>query len=171
MYEQIPSAEIPGEIDVVFKNDLDAIAKEYDIRPAGDVDVIQRQELMAGMMEFWPVVANTPIAMEFLAEMLKIRFAEKGDIWAGQLMQGDVKAMLLQQYAQIIGALLQNPAEAQTIGPAEQQALAQLLQQTQQALTQQQGTNANGQSANSNTNQQPAGSSNGGSSPASMGQQ
>lgn len=168
-YQQIPSPSVPGEMELEFQNNLDAIKRDYDLRPAGDVDVVQRQELISGMMEFWAVVQNTPIAGDFLAELLRIKFAEKGDIWAQKLLAGDPKTVLLQQYLQIITGLVQNPKEALSIGPKEQQSLQTLIQETQQILNPQQtqqGTNSNaGQQSASNTstatnNNQSAGLSN-----------
>ena len=144
-----------------FVNDEQAISVEYDIRPAGDTDVIQRQEQISSMMEFWGVVSGTPIAGPFLGELLKLKFGEKGEVWAKMLESGDPRA-LLAQYAQIVSALLANPAEAMQIGPKEQQALQMLLQQTQQLITPPAPGNTNGQSQqpNSPSAQQSGGTSN-----------
>lgn len=134
---------VTGESDMVFQNDMETIAKDFDIRPAGDVDVIQRQELLDNMMKFWPVVQNTPIAMDFLSQLLRIQFAEKGDVWAQQLQQGDPK-ILLGEYYKIMSAAIANPQELMQIDPQHKMILQQLLMQTQQMLgTTQQPTNGN----------------------------
>ncbi len=123
-----------GEVIEDFVNNKEVIGRAYDIRPAGDTDVIKRQEQVQSMMEFWPVVRSTPIAGEFLGELLKLKFGEKGEIWAKNLMAGDVKAMLLQQYMDVLGAMLADPSEIASVGPQELASLQQLLTQTQQAL-------------------------------------
>jgi len=123
-----------GEVEYNFVNNKDVIKRKYDIRPAGDTDVVQRQELLGSMMEFWPVVQNTPIAGEFLAELLKIKFAERGDIWAKKLQEGDIKSQLLQQYMQILQGAIQNPGELASLDANAVGNLQQLIQSTQIAL-------------------------------------
>src|SRR3954462_15893802 len=61
----IPDPTGAGEPIEQFTNNKVAIAKRYDIRPAGDTDVIQRQEMIANMKEYWEIIQNTPIAPEF----------------------------------------------------------------------------------------------------------
>jgi len=131
--EQIQNPQT-GEVEYNFVNNKDVIKRRYDIRPAGDTDVVQRQELLGSMMEFWPVVQNTPIAGEFLAELLKIKFAERGDIWAKKLQEGDIKTQLLQQYMQILTSAMQNPGELASLDAAAMGNLQQLVATTQQAL-------------------------------------
>ncbi len=63
-------------------------------------------------------------------------------------MAGDVKSALLNQYMQVLAAVLASPGELSKLGPAEVGALKQLLVQTQEVLS---GSNATvGQNSNTN---------------------
>lgn len=168
--QEIPNPQDPMEVEYLFVNNKKVIKRTYDIRPAGDVDFIQRQQMINDMMQFWEVVQNTPIAADFLAHLLKIKFGEQGDMWAQKLLMGDIKSQLLMQYAAIITGLVQNPAQASAIGPAEIQKLTLLLQETQQALQPAENTNGDtstskGQSASGGGGQQPNSSASTGQSP------
>ena len=50
---------ITQEVSVVFKNDIVLIKHQYEVRAAGDVDVVQRSEQMQAYAEFWPLVQQT----------------------------------------------------------------------------------------------------------------
>ena len=121
------------------------------------------------MMEFWGVVQNTPIAMDFLAELLKLKFAETGEKWAKKLMMGDIKNQLLAQFTAIIKGALSNPAEIANLGPQEVANLQQLVQTSEQVLSaanNEQGTN--NESANRSNGGGTATSSTGEGEPGSM---
>lgn len=135
--EQGPPNPTTGQPDSepVFVNNHEVIKRKFNIKPAGDTDYIQRTELISDMMQFWPVVQNTPIALDFLAHLLKIKFGELGDLWAAKLLAGDPKTMLLMQCAQILMGLMKNPEEAMHITPEDQSNLMMLIAQIQQALT------------------------------------
>jgi len=62
-------------------NDYATIAQNYDIRAAGDVDVIQRAEKLQKMMQMWPMIAPTPLGLKFLEEILKVSFPEEAPRW------------------------------------------------------------------------------------------
>lgn len=49
-------------------------ARRYSVRPAGDTDVIERQQLIAAMGQAWPVIQTTPAAVPFLCDMLQLMF-------------------------------------------------------------------------------------------------
>lgn len=135
--EEVPPNPITGETadEPDFINDKAIIKRKYDIRPAGDVDYVQRTEMISDMMQFWQVVQDTPIAADFLAYLLKIKFGELGDMWAAKLLQGDMKSQLLMQCAKILQGLMMNPAEAMQMQPNDKMNLQMLIQQIQMALT------------------------------------
>jgi len=151
----VPNPADPTDVIELFENDKKVVSTRYDIRPAGDTDVIQRQEMIANMKEYWDIISNTPIAPEFLGELLKLQFAEKGESWAAKLMMGDQKAVLLQEYMKVLSAIMANPDEIKTLGPQEIQNLQLLLQQTQQTLSTGQ-TNGSTNTTGGNGNPQPA---------------
>lgn len=140
-----------------FENNHEVIKRDYDIRPAGDTDVIQRQEMIAQMKEYWEIVSGTPVASEFLGELLKLQFGEKGESWAKMLQAGDPK-VLLAEYYKIITVIIANPQELATLGPQEMQSIQMLLQQTEQILN----TNTQGaQNPNGSNNTQQRGNTTG----------
>lgn len=51
-------------------------AQNYSVKPAGDTDVIERQQRIQAMMAAWPVVQNTPIAQAFLTDLLTQMFPD-----------------------------------------------------------------------------------------------
>ena len=123
---------------------------EFNIKPAGDVDVIERQEKSQKMMQAWQVVAQTPLAPIFLQNMMRLMFPDEGESYAKLLQIGGEKDQLLQQLMQVVNSLVvdqktgQLTEEAQ---PFEQQIkmlqvqVADILGQSQQnAKQQQQGT-------------------------------
>lgn len=70
-------------------------AGNYSIRPSGDVDVIERQQLIAMMQQAWPVIQATPIAQVFLIDMISKMFPEQ----AAKYKQVLEQAMATQQSA------------------------------------------------------------------------
>ena len=80
-----------------FVNDVALIAQNFDLRPAGDTDVIQREAKIRHMMEDWAVISTTPLAMRFLSDLMRLKYPDVGDDYAKILEAGDpVKALLLQ---------------------------------------------------------------------------
>ncbi len=110
------------------KNDVARISLQYEIRAAGDIDVIQRQEKLKQMQEFWPVVANTPLSFQFLKDMLMIAFPDSGEKYAAAIDQA-------QSDTQLIGALLMvikgslTPEEVAALDPAAKANMQQILMQ------------------------------------------
>lgn len=120
---------------------------EFNIKPAGDVDVIERQEKSQKMMMAWQVVSQTPLAPVFLQNMMRLMFPDEGESYAKMLQVGNEKDQLLQQLLQVVNSLVvdqqtgQLTEEAQ---PFEQQIkmlqaqVADILGQSQQNAQQQQ---------------------------------
>ena len=84
-------------------------SRRYSVRPAGDTDVIERQQLLASMTTAWPVIATTPAATIFLCDMLMLSFPT---------------------YAPKYVQILQQAQQAQQSAQAQQQ--QQLMQRAQQ---------------------------------------
>jgi hypothetical protein len=117
-------------------NDVATISQIYDIRAAGDVDVIQNDETIQKMQSFWPIVATTPIAMPFLAELIRRSFPDIGEKWAGQLEQAPQVMNLLQHLTTILASVLKDNPEVYAKLPMDQRnSLAQMITQSMQ-LTQ-----------------------------------
>lgn len=93
-----------------WENDVKTIGYLYDIRAAGDVDVIQRDQLIQQMKQDWPVIQNTPLASEFLADLLMLSYPAKGEQYAKVVAQGQQNQLQqdqqhLQQSGQLIAGL------------------------------------------------------------------
>jgi len=71
-------------------------ARKYSVRPAGDTDVIERQQLLSSMAQAWPIIATTPAAVPFLCDMLMLSFPSYAPKYVQILMQ----AQQAQQSAQ-----------------------------------------------------------------------
>jgi len=86
-------------------------ARKYSVRPAGDTDVIERQQLLAAMQQAWPVIATTPAATMFLCDMLALAFPSYAPKYTQILLQAQQQAQ--SQQAQQQAAMLQ---QAKQIG-------------------------------------------------------
>ncbi len=123
------------------------LSQTYNIFAAGDVDVVQRQEKIQAMQQFWPVVANTPIAGDFLATLLTHAFPDEGQAWAAKLKQMGQQQDMTKSLATALAAMVKEFATK--MQPVELQQVTQILQEAA-AQTQQQ------QPGQSPTSPQPA---------------
>lgn len=123
-------------MQTVWVNDVATIAKIYDVRAAGDVDVIQRQELINQMMQDWPVVQNTPLRDQFLQDLFRLKYAEKGDEYAkvlGQQSQFNAMTGIIGRLSTILEGAIQQSPDLLTALPPEQQAdVMKLIAQSKQ---------------------------------------
>lgn len=113
------------------ENNVELIGREFDLRSAGDVDVIKRAELIAQYKEFWPIMQTTPAAIPFLARLLRLSFPDEGNTFATIIEQGDPRALLMQ-----IAKVLEDPAisaailaQGSALAPEQKQILINLLEQ------------------------------------------
>ncbi len=124
------------EVEEVWVNDTKSISLLFSLRAAGDVDVIQKQELEAKMQQDWPVIASTPLASVFMTDYVKLRYPDKGDRYALALQNTDqmnaLKGMVGRLSTILEGAIKQHPEMLDTISPQEKSQVAQLLQESKQ---------------------------------------
>ena len=118
---------------------------EFNIKPAGDVDVIERQEKSQKMMQAWGVVSQTALAPVFLQNMMRLMFPDEGESYAEMLQTGNEKDQLLQQLMQIINSLIIDPQTGQL--NEEAQSFAPQIKMLQAKVTDILGQN-NGQQGN-----------------------
>lgn len=109
----IAGAIKPSASLALFTNHL------YNIKPAGDVDVIERQEKSQKMMQAWAVVSQTALAPVFLQNMMRLMFPDEGEQYAQMLQTGFEKDQLLQQLMQIINSLIVDPQTGQLTEEAQ----------------------------------------------------
>lgn len=116
-------------------NDIPTISKQWELFAAGDIDVVQRAQKLQTMMQFWPVIQQTPIATEFLIDILKYAFPAEAKKYEKILRQGQLEAQqLLMGTASLLDKLIKDPQINSMLGNYKQE-IEQLAPQIQQKLT------------------------------------
>lgn len=123
---------LDGSVQTSFINDIEALSKEYDVRPAGDIDVIQVQEKLNQMMQDWPVIQSMPgLAQVFMEDFIRLRYPERADQYISAMKLGDPgKNIIMSLMALVQGAT--QPEELKAMSPQEQQQFQNILTQAQQ---------------------------------------
>lgn len=132
----VDSAGSYQQESTVLVNDFDTIIRQFDVRAGGDVDVVQKQELVQQMQTDWPVIQTTPLATVFLIDLMKLKYPMNADRYAKILMAGDPKNSIIQALGTAIQGIVKMPEVAQHIGPAEIKQLQDLEMQSKQVLQQ-----------------------------------
>ncbi len=68
---KIPFAQKLDPTTGQYTNDIELLSLDYDVRAAGDVDVIERAEKIERRKSLWPIISATPLAGEFLQDLVK----------------------------------------------------------------------------------------------------
>lgn len=84
-------------------------SRNYFVKPSGDTDVIERQQLIQTMLMSWPVVQNTPAAMLFLCDLLALLFPEQAPRYVKILQeaQAQQQSAQAQQQQQMMGKAIE----------------------------------------------------------------
>lgn len=82
----------------------------FIVKPSGDADVIEKQQLLQMMLQFWPVASETPFAQLYLIDMVNMMFpqnASKYDnaISQAQQQQSSQQNQMMQQGMQMLQQL------------------------------------------------------------------
>lgn len=121
-----------------YENDFDVISKKYEIRAAGDVDVIQRLQKIAQMKQDWPVISNTPLKDRFLADLMKLQYPDVGEAYAKELEKGStiniMQSMIARLGTVLNGFIQQHPEDLNTMNPDSRNQLTELMNQAQQFI-------------------------------------
>lgn len=136
-------------------NDVDTVSRNYDVRAAGDVDVIQKDATLQMMQSDWPIVQNTPVASLFLSDYLKLKYPQNGGAYATALQQGDPKVALIKALGVVVDAMAKMPEVAQHLGPAEVAQLKQLEAQVVAIVNPQGARPTVGNAASNSPNPEP----------------
>jgi hypothetical protein len=128
---------VGNQTEKYYENDFATIKELYDLRAAGDVDVVQKQEKVNQMKQDWPVISTTILRDEFLAEMLRLQYPDSGEKWATKLeTQGSQISglqMMINSLSQILmGIATDNPEVMAKMPPEDKQNLVSIVQQAQQ---------------------------------------
>lgn len=117
-----------------FSNDYDTLIREFEVRSAGDVDVIQKAELVQQMAQDWPVVQTTPLAGQFLCDLMKLKYPQDGKLYSTILLNGDPKVGIIKALATALQGMAALPEVKQHLTPEMIQGLQQLEAETKQVL-------------------------------------
>ena len=80
----------------------------YVVKPSGDTDVIERQQMVQQMMQAWPVMQNTPANVAFLSDLLSRMFPETSQKYIAIFQQQEQQKQSQQaQQMQAMGQMLQ----------------------------------------------------------------
>jgi hypothetical protein len=117
-----------GQITVV--NNDEVVGLNFDLRAAGDFDIVQRAEKLQRMGQFLPLVQGTAALQVLLGDMLALAFPEDADKYRRALMAQPAMMQLLQT----IGAGIQQLGQGE-VDPAKQQVILQLLELIKQQMS------------------------------------
>lgn len=143
----LPNFLLVQQADGSYIQDIDTISQTYDIRAAGDVDVIQKIEMVTQMQNDWPVVQQTSLAMTFLVDLLKLKYPNDASRYEMILIQGDPKVQLIMELGQALLKIVNNPQVSHLLTPQDKMQLQQLEAQAQQVLQPQAPQPQNSQSS------------------------
>lgn len=80
---------------------LPLYARKFTVKPSGDVDVIEKQNMIQTMMTAWPVVQNTAAGPIFLADLLEKMFPDNAAKYVQAMQQAAQQQQQAQQNAQV----------------------------------------------------------------------
>lgn len=126
-----PNIFDPANPKVIYENDYDAINRDFVLTPAGDVDIIERQQMLSQMKQDWPVFQQTPIANLFLNEYIKRAYPKLADTWIPYLQQQNQLREMLKMGLMMMTRM----ANGQPLNPQEMQQMGQYAMQVQQAIS------------------------------------
>lgn len=132
---QGPAPGLPGIPQTQTANNFDLISKTYEVRAAGEIDVVQKQQRLAEMQQDWPVIQTIPgLSQIFMQDFIRLRYPEKADQYIAAMMQGNPGKQVAQSLLSVVQGSLQ-PEEVQALDPQKQQELQQVIQTAQQYIS------------------------------------
>ena len=84
--------------------------RDFTVKPAGDTDVIEKQQLIQQMTQSWPVIQNTPAGPMFLCDLIELMFPDRAAkyvqlIQQGQQQQQSAQAQQQQKVMETMGSM------------------------------------------------------------------
>lgn len=127
----VQSQALQGKVTIAV--DPSYLMRDYDIRAAGDIDVIQRAEKINRMKQDWPVISQTPLAIPFLMDLIKISYPEDYSRYQAIMQQGDPKKAAIQQLLVLLkGSLTEE--EVKALPPEGQQQATAIVENATKQL-------------------------------------
>lgn len=82
----------------------------FSLLPAGDVEVVRRQEIVQAMKQDWPVIQQTAAAETFLKDLMRYGpYGENADKYINEIARGNRKDNLIEGMKNAIQQLIQDP--------------------------------------------------------------
>lgn len=113
----------------------DLLIGDYNLAPAGDVEVVKRAEDKQNAKEFFNIVQGTPAAEKILSFLIERFFPDQADAWLQALAGPDKDAIIMQ----LLSVLQTIPTDE--LAPDQQSALAALIQSASSVVSP--GNNSN----------------------------
>lgn len=84
--------------------------KKFTVKPSGDSDVIEKQQLVQAMMQAWPIMSQTPASTLFLSDMIELVFPLNAQKYIAAIQQAQQQnqsqqAQMMQQGLQMVKQL------------------------------------------------------------------
>lgn len=113
-------------------NNKDLIKLRYIVKPAGSVDVVERQKMLSQMRQDWPVVQQTPLAIEFFKEFIRQAYPNQANSWISIMDQSQQTKQLVQKLGQMLEYLAKK--DQKDLSPQDINTLKGVEQEVQQFL-------------------------------------
>ena len=126
-FDKVPLLREGGRNNVQFYKDI-----TFNVKSSGETDVINRQQKTLQMKQDWPVMAQTPIAMSFLANLIRLSYPEEAAEYLPLLQQGNplnLVAAMLKLFQTLV-----TPQLIEALPPEEQAAIQKNMPQMMQII-------------------------------------
>lgn len=134
----IQSEVMSNNLDLPADLPRELVLARYTLSSAGDVDYIQRMELISSMQQDWPILSQTPVGPLLLEDYIRARYPNAADRYVSALRQQQQDTALITGLAQVVQELATD--ESGNLTP-EAQANANDLAALQQQVATRLGTN------------------------------
>jgi hypothetical protein len=108
MCQIIKSRVLAGLIKVDSKV-MPLYQRDWKVKPSGDTDVIEKQQMIQTMMQTWEIISQTPAAPLFLADLLEKLFPDTASRYIKVLQeaQAQQQSQAAQQQQVMMGQAMQ----------------------------------------------------------------
>lgn len=124
--------QVPATYRERFFMDKQGNPRQYYVLPSGDVDVVKRNEKLQKLTQLYTMVANTPLAMPILQEIIKVALPEDAPRFAAMVDKITQGKQLVGSLEKLVEQLSQDhTGKAVPAIQGQEPAVMQLLQQAQ----------------------------------------
>ena len=136
----VQSAALAGRIQFLpnMKPDEkeEALKKQYEVKPAGDIDFAERENRINMLLQDLPMFQGTPVGKLIMAEYIRLRYPDKAAEWSQGLGQSNDDQLIKALAMALQEAVTTPEGQLKPEFAPEQQSLQQLQQAVQQRLAQ-----------------------------------